>query len=136
MTPVRWGRDQQEMMRGVAGRALMEAGWCGSRLSGWLTNDAAWNCWCAGAYRVHGAWVKAGAAGQLCGNDRFQAWAKAASALKFQGVTAQQHAAQFRQKMPGDTSRGQVAHQYGRRSRHAFREAVQAVCEVGAASYG
>lgn len=63
------------------------------------------------------------AAGQLCGNDRFQAWVVARTGAAPQGVTAQQHAAQFVRNACGITSRAQLDH--NAEAATLFHEAVR-----------
>lgn len=63
------------------------------------------------------------AAGTLCGNDRFQAWVVARIGAAPQGVTAQQHAAQFVRNACGITSRAQLDH--NAEAATLFHEAVR-----------
>lgn len=62
----------------------------------------------ASAGRKGGA--RARAAGRLCGNDRFQDWVVTRVGAAPQGVTAQQHAAQFVRDVCGITSRSELDH--------------------------
>jgi hypothetical protein len=54
--------------------------------------------------------ARARAAGQLCGNKRFQAWVVARVGAAPQGVAAKQHAAQFVRDVCGITSRAELDH--------------------------